>query len=107
MPPQELLARPQWRRTGDTRFPVAATVDGRSWVLRLNSFPDHPLWTLFVDGAARFDTDSTPPTWGKPLNRAHPALAAATAEEILAPVRDFVAYGSEAGTPCDDPFCCG
>ncbi|MEU6269930.1 hypothetical protein [Saccharopolyspora shandongensis] len=107
MPPQELLARPQWRRTGDTRFPVAATVDGRSWVLRLNSFPDHPLWTLFVDGAARFDTDGTPSTWGQPLDNTAPPLDTATAAEVLAPIRNFAAYGSEAGDPCDNMFCCG
>ncbi|MGW5649089.1 hypothetical protein ACWEV3_42825 [Saccharopolyspora sp. NPDC003752] len=107
MPPQELLARPQWRRTGDTRFPVAATVDGRSWVLRLNIFPDHPLWTLFVDGDRRFDIDDTPPTWGKPLDKTAPPLDAAAAEEVLAPIRDFVAYGSEVGAPCDNMFCCG
>ncbi|MEV0696838.1 hypothetical protein AB0I53_02815 [Saccharopolyspora sp. NPDC050389] len=107
MPPQELLARPQWRRTGDPRFPVAAIVDGRSWALRLNSFPDHPLWTLFVDGARRFDIDDLPSTWGKPSPRTDPPLDARTAEEILAPIRTFVAYGSEIGDPCDNPFCCG
>lgn len=103
----ELHASPQWQRTGDVHFPVAASVDDRWWVLRINRFPDHPLWTLFVDGARRFDIDDVPPGWGQPADQSAPMLAARVAEEVLVPVRDFVAYGSEVGQPCDNPFCCG
>ncbi|MGV9821702.1 hypothetical protein [Nocardia xishanensis] len=103
----ELNARPRWSRTGDAHFPVAASVDGSWWVLRLNCFPDHPLWTLFVDGLRRFDIDDTPPEWGKPSDRSAPALEDESVEEILRPVRNFVAYASEIGDPCDNPFCCG
>ncbi|WP_378731886.1 hypothetical protein [Nocardia brasiliensis] len=101
----ELPAQPQWRRTGNTYFPVAARVEGHWWVLRLNGFPDHPLWTLFVDGQRRFDLETAPSTWG-PLHDA-PMLETSTAQDILAPIRDFVAYASEIGDPCDNPFCCG
>lgn len=103
----ELLARPNWRRTGNAYFPVAALVDGRWWVLRINGFPDHPLWTLFVDGERRFDIDDAPAAWGEPADRSAPSLDDDTAERIVAPVQDFVAYGSEVGEPCDNPFCCG
>jgi hypothetical protein len=75
-------------------------------VLRVNHFPDHPLWTLFIDGKRRFDLDDAPPRWGRPAG-AVLALADADAEEALAPVRDFVAYGSEVGRPCTNLFCCG
>ncbi|MFE6922246.1 hypothetical protein ACFVAV_14465 [Nocardia sp. NPDC057663] len=103
----ELTAQPRWQRTGKAHFPVAAFVDGSWWVLRINGFPDHPLWTLFVDGLRRFDIDDTPATWGRPANPSTPSLAAETVEEILAPIQSFVAYGSEVGDPCDNPFCCG
>ncbi|MFD4430629.1 hypothetical protein [Nocardia sp. NPDC058497] len=103
----ELFARPRWRKTWNVYFPVAALVDGRWWVLRLNSFPDHALWTLFVEGVPYFDIDDLPTTWGQPLDRSVPILEPGTVEEVLAPVRDFVAYGSEVGQPCDNPFCCG
>ncbi|MCC3328943.1 hypothetical protein [Nocardia abscessus] len=107
MPYPELHARPQWRRTGIARFPVAALVDDQWWVLRINGFPDHPLWTLFIDGAPRFDLDDTPPTWGRPSVRSAPSLDPHTAEQVVAPIQGFTAYGSEVGDPCDDPVCCG
>lgn len=76
-------------------------------MLRMNSFPDHPMWTLFVDGEMRFDLDDLPPAWGGPADRSAPPMDANTAQEVLAPLRDLVAYGSEVDQPCDDPFCCG
>jgi hypothetical protein len=102
----ELAVRPRWRRTGNAFFPIAARVGGQWWVLRVNSFPDHPLWTLFVDGVRRFDVDDAPAAWGNPSNPAI-LLEAAEANEAVTPVRDYVSYGSEAGLPCDNPFCCG
>jgi hypothetical protein len=99
----ELLASPQWRRTGNVYFPVAAAVDGTWWVLRINNYPDHPVWTLFVDGVRRFDIDDTPPTWGQPYDPTAPSLDANTTREILLPIEDSVAYGSEVGQPCDNP----
>lgn len=105
--PPEWDARPSWRRTGDPYFPVAALVDGRWWVLRVNSFPDHPLWTLFVDGERRFDVDDAPPAWGRPADPSLPRLDGELVGEVLAPVEGLIAYGSEVGQPCDNPFCCG
>ncbi|MFC0437423.1 hypothetical protein [Kutzneria buriramensis] len=103
----ELRATPHWQRTDNAFFPVVAQVDGAWWVLRINSFPDHPLWTLFVDGTVRFDVDDAPPAWGEPASRKAPALAKDVERAVLAPVEGFVAYGSEVGDPCDNPFCCG
>ena len=101
----ELRATPDWHSTGDNYFPLAASVDGSWWVLRLNNYPDHPLLTLFVDGARRFDIDDTPPSWGELSPDTAPPLD--TAHEILAPIKHFTAYGSEVGQPCDNLFCCG
>ncbi|MFI2558887.1 hypothetical protein [Nocardia farcinica] len=102
----DLPVHPRWCRTGDDRFPVAASVDGAWWVLRRNPFPDHDLWTVFVDGAARYDMNDLPAGWGRPLT-VSTVLEAATASAILAVVEPFAVYGSEVGAPCDDPFCCG
>jgi len=106
MPPSELDAAPRWKRTGNAYFPVCAQVDGHWWVLRINSFPDHALWTLFVDGSVRFDLDDAPPSWGRPAAAAV-LLDPDTVRAVLEPVEDFVAYGAEVGTPCDNPYCCG
>ena len=98
---------PQWHRTGSAYFPTAARVNGEWWVLRVNSFPDHPMWTLFVCGKRRFDLDDVPPVWGRPADQDLPLLDAPQAEAARAHVENFVAYGSEVGQPCDGPFGCG
>ncbi|MCX4091140.1 hypothetical protein [Nocardia sp. alder85J] len=102
-----LHARPRWQRTGHAYFPTAALVDGHWWVLRINSFPDHPLWTLFIDGERCFDVDDAPPAWGEPAAFSAPSLDEVTAARVVGPIQDFVGYGSEIGDPCDNPFCCG
>ena len=101
MSPHEFPA--PWRGVDRGRFRYAAEVDGVWWVLRINPFPDHPLWTLFVDGRPRLDLDGTPPAWDL---REAPALDEATARIAVAPVEAFAVYGSEVSRPCDDPFCC-
>ncbi|MBB6036849.1 hypothetical protein [Phytomonospora endophytica] len=103
MAPREHEIAAPWRRTGMRRFLFAARMDGVWWVLRINGFPDHPLWTLFVDGRPRLDLDGTPAAWE--LKEA-PALDEEAAREAVAPVGAFVVYGSEVGRPCDDPVCC-
>ena len=76
-------------------------------MLRVNNFPDHPLWTLLVDGQRRFDVDDAPAAWGNPADSSLPPLTLTEATDALSPVRTFIAYGSEVGQPCDNPFCCG
>ncbi|XVQ14108.1 hypothetical protein ACQP1W_16675 [Spirillospora sp. CA-255316] len=102
----ELRARPRWLRTGSVYFPVAAEVGGHWWVLRINAFPDHPLWTLFVDGVRRFDINDAPAAWGRQPDPSAPLLEARTARVVLEPVEHLAAYGSEVGDPCDGLFCC-
>jgi len=70
-------------------------------------FPDYPIWTLFVVGERRFDLDKAPPEWGKPTSNELPPLTVAEAEDALAAVIEFDAYGSEVGQACDNLFCCG
>lgn len=103
----EFSVRPEWKETGNVYFPTAAQVNGHWWVLRLNNFPDHPLWTLFVDGQQRFDVDDAPATWGKPADSQRPCLTVEESTAALSPISTLVAYGSEVGQACDNPFCCG
>lgn len=100
-----LAARPRWCQTSNGRFPFAARVSGRWWVLRLNNFPDHPLWTLFIDGAVACDFDDRPPEWGKQEWDTAPLSEGSDEAEALTPVQDFVAYGSEIGRPCRGECC--
>jgi hypothetical protein len=58
-------------------------------------------------GQRRFDLEDAPPAWGRPSGLTAPPLAAAGVREALVPVRGFIAYGSESGQPCGNPFCCG
>lgn len=87
-------------------FPAATIENGKWWVLRVNDFPDHPLYTLFVDGQRRFDLDDRPEEWRTPAGDKHDALSIAEVLEALSPVIDFDVYGSEVGQPCDNAFCC-
>jgi hypothetical protein len=82
-------------------------VDGAWWVLRINSFPDHPLWTLFVDGRPYCDLDDLPAGWSEVAGPPAPMLRAPELREALTPVAGYLAYGSEVGRPCDNMFCCG
>lgn len=102
-----LAISPPWHRTGSSYFPVAAQVDGHWWVLRINGFPEHLPWTLFIDGRARQDVAELPQAWGNLLTPLQPVLSLEEARAALAPVGDLIAYGSETGTPCRNPFCCG
>lgn len=104
----DLGARPEWHQTTDEDFPFAAGVDRQWWVLRFNiSFPEHDLYTLFIDGQAVADITGDPasdvpliasmPSWSSP---ATPTLDAQAARGVVAAVAQFVDYGSEFGDPC-------
>ncbi|MBN6040209.1 hypothetical protein [Amycolatopsis sp. 195334CR] len=101
------LTRPVvWQRTDAGVFVHAAQVDGRWWVLRLNSFPDHPLYTFFVDGTVVGDVQdlrTRAPGWDLDTR---PPLSPAHRDEVLALMRGLGPYGSELGKPCDGDWCC-
>jgi hypothetical protein len=57
-----------WERTVRTEFPYIASVTWpecavQTWTLRLNDFPDEPLYTLLVDGKPLGDFDDWPAQW--------------------------------------------
>jgi len=110
-------ARPGWWRTGHKHFPFAAQQSGQWWVLRMNfGFPEHDMFTLFVDGQAAADITADP---GHPVpllasvgalqwavaTSAVPILDEATAAAVVASVSGYADYGSEHGDPC--LFCAG
>lgn len=86
-------------------FPFAAEANGEWWVLRMNDFPEHPLFTLFIDGEAICDLDDPPETWRLRPHESLPVLDGATRATVLEAMRSFGPYGSEVGTPCDGDWC--
>lgn len=113
--PAAVDAAPHWSRTGFRFFPYAARQSGSWWVLRRNhGFPEHDLYTLFVDGHAVADLTGDPAslspllagiaalTAGEP-GSAMPHLDPAVAECVVGKVAAYVNYGSEHDAPCD--FC--
>ena len=110
-------AQPQWLRTGYKFFPYAAQESGQWWVLRLNyGFPEHDMYTLFVDGRPAVDITGSADhssalvrgiatlRWADP-GATEPTLEADTAATVVQTVARYVAYGSEHDDPCF--FCCG
>jgi len=52
--------------TGDPLVPFCARVGAAYWAVRLNDFPEEPLYTLLIDDEPVGDFDDWPATWRKP-----------------------------------------
>ncbi|MGB3444862.1 MAG: hypothetical protein WBA97_39495 [Actinophytocola sp.] len=104
----DYLTRPvRWRRTDAPVFVYAARVDDAWWVLRRNGFPDHPLFTLFVDGVVAGDVEDVrtrAPAWDLEVGDRQ-ALTDEQRGEVLTSLRGLGPYGSEVGQPCDGDWC--
>lgn len=111
-PAVDSSSRPVWFRTGYRYFPYAARQSGQWWVLRKNyGFPEHDMYTLFVDGRAALDVTGDV-NHRIPLAAAigalgradspagEPVLAPDLAESAVRAVANYVVYGSEADDPC-------
>lgn len=62
----EKLARAiEWDDTGDVYFPWAADVDGVRWRVRINDFPDEPMYSLEIDGVIVGDFNNWPQQWAR------------------------------------------
>jgi hypothetical protein len=92
-----------WRRAGSPVYVRAAVVEGCWWVLRLNDFPEHPLYTLFIDGDVIGDVDDLPGRWEFAVEQA--GLSRDERDEVLGLMRGLARYGAEAGQPCDGDWC--
>ncbi|MEV4194769.1 hypothetical protein [Streptomyces toxytricini] len=97
-----------WHRTGSGVFPYAARVEGRWWILRLNDFPEHPQYTLFLDSRCVGDMNDDPVDGRRiaAIGEAAPVLGATARAEILRHMAGLGPYGAERGTPCTDNDYC-
>lgn len=97
----EAVASLAWRRVRSRIFRYAALVDDVHWVvLRLNGFPDHPLYTMFIDGVRTFDMDLSLGS-----DRMYEPLTPEERQEVLTLMRGLGPYGSEVGQPCEGDWC--
>jgi hypothetical protein len=63
----ELSRSVPWRTASGTQYVVfEAEVDGSRWTIRLNDFPDEPLYTLLIDGDEVMHFDGWPKMWIQP-----------------------------------------
>jgi len=63
---QRLARKVEWKEVGNPEEPLAAKVGRRKWTVRVNDFPDAPLYSLLVDGVSVMDFDNWPKTWSRP-----------------------------------------
>lgn len=56
----------RWAHTGDAEFPYQAVIDGRRWTIRVNDFPEAPLYTLLIDDQTVLDVEDWPSAWLRP-----------------------------------------
>jgi hypothetical protein len=65
-----LKCRVEWRPGGTLPHDVfIATVDEKVWTIRLNNFPEEPMYTLRIDGTEIIHFDDWPfwpPYWSDP-----------------------------------------
>lgn len=94
-----------WHDVDSYIFPYAARTEGTWLVLRLNTFPDHPLFTLFVDGQAVSDLEDAPADLQLSPRAALPRLAEHERAEVLRLMAGLAPYGAETGFPCTGDFC--
>jgi len=52
-----------WNKTTDPLYPYTAIYKDRNLKLRLNDFPEEPMYTLFVDGETIESFDEWPSIW--------------------------------------------
>ena len=52
-----------WEHTGDGEVPYRAYAGGQKLLIRVNDFPDQPLYTLFADGVKVTDLEDWPSRW--------------------------------------------
>jgi uncharacterized protein YjaG (DUF416 family) len=62
---EKLTREVAWDDTGDVDFPWSAQVDGARWRVRINDFPDEPMYSLEIEGEVVGDFHDWPEQWGR------------------------------------------
>jgi hypothetical protein len=57
--------RISWQETGDAEFPYRTIFEGDKLQIRVNDFPDKPLYTLIINGMEEADYEDWSPSWRK------------------------------------------
>ena len=66
---QAQLAQPlSWNITGNVEVPWQTEVDGKTWQVRLNDFPDEPMYTLLIGGEAAWGFSRLAEGCGRGIN---------------------------------------
>lgn len=69
-PAEEYLRKKiKWNESNNSEYPFFIVIDRKTLVLRLNDFPEEPLYTLIVDGKEVIDLEGLPSTWQIPRYR--------------------------------------
>jgi len=55
-----------WHKGTDPQYPYVGKYDQEECLIRLNDFPDEPLYTLIVNGAEVASFDDWPNQWERP-----------------------------------------
>lgn len=54
-----------WKKTTDPFFPYSVCSEGKRMKLRLNDFPEEPMYTLIVDDEIIESFDDWPTAWSR------------------------------------------
>lgn len=52
-----------WEKTGRGEYPLRATIDGREALIRVNDFPDEPIYSIIIAGQSVGELEDWPPAW--------------------------------------------
>jgi hypothetical protein len=64
--PKLLKSPVEFSVTENPECPLRAIVKGQIWDIRVNEFPDLPLYSLLIDGIDVMDFDNWPKRWSRP-----------------------------------------
>lgn len=54
-----------WMKTEHAEFPFSTWVNGECWEIRINDFPEEPLYTLLIEKNPVIHFDDWPKRWKK------------------------------------------
>jgi len=57
-----------WKSTSDPAYPWQTEVDGNSWRIRVNDFPDEPMYSLIIGSENAGDFHDWPETWRRTID---------------------------------------